>query len=154
MDFHVAASQPQPPPFLTPCAGCGWACLFSYQSTRFKQTVVMLCRAVFTRVVEDESGPLHYDDPAAVAIAGLVAIAPYNGPMLSSFLEAGGVSALVQMLNRTTCPLRIQYTLLLVEMLLSDDGTIGSNDRRRTLADLFRKAGGLHYPACHNPREI
>jgi hypothetical protein len=116
--------------------------------------VIILCRAVFTRVVEDESGPLHYNDPAAVAVASLVAIAPYNGPMLSSLLEAGGVSALVQMLSRTTCPLGLQSTLLLVEVLLMDDGPSGSNDRRRTLADLFRKAGGLHYPAHHNPGEI
>jgi hypothetical protein len=80
--------------------------------------VVFICRAFFKIKVEGQEEVLYFNDPRAAAAASLSIAFPYSGPMLYSFLEAGGLHALVRMLGESSCPVALGYTLDLMEELI------------------------------------
>jgi hypothetical protein len=107
-------------------------------------------RPIFTLTLEGQSGFLHFNDPNAVAIASLRGTPLHSGPMLASFLKAGGVAAALHMMNTSTCPLALAYTLELIGGLMSDsywDAAPGI--RGYHVGDNFFDAGAwIHQAFC------
>lgn len=76
-----------------------------------------------------------------MAIASLCVATPYNGTMLASFLKAGGVAAVLHVLNSTSCPVTLGYTADLMRWLVSDDDFAWTRDQDGPVADKFFASG-------------
>ncbi len=99
------------------------------------------------RICEGEK-LLHFDDPTVLALAALGVFRPYSAGMLDSFVEAGGVSAVMPVLKSSSCQTTLTCTAGLVGGLLADAYTLvwqdptWSLEKARALADEFYNAGG------------
>jgi hypothetical protein len=58
------------------------------------------------------------------------------------FREAGGVSAVTQLLQESDCPLTVQFALKLIQKLMGF-GATGAGDRRQETVDDFFHSGRL-----------
>ncbi len=67
---------------------------------------------------------------------------PYNVEMLDSFLEAGGVSAVTQLLRETKCPVTAVTTAEYIEKLMESD-RVGKKDARRGVDKEFFHSGAV-----------
>jgi hypothetical protein len=85
----------------------------------YKLIGVVTGRASFKTKLAGFNDVLHFNDPSAVAVASLSTAVPYGGPLLYSFLEAGGLDALVRLLKESSCPLALGYTLHLIRQLMT-----------------------------------
>ncbi len=88
-----------------------------------------------TKVVE-------ISNATAGAVQTLCAVDLHPGPLLDSFLEAGGISAVVRLLRKSTDPAVLVYTSTLIRRMMdfaNPDGDSGLS--RLELAELFSKAG-------------
>jgi hypothetical protein len=61
--------------------------------------------------------------------------------MLDSFLEAGGVTAVLRVLGESSCPMTLQITVDFIGLLLANGGLPSGRDRRQELADKFCRSG-------------
>jgi hypothetical protein len=61
---------------------------------------------------------IHFNNPTAVALAGLCALIVSSPKFVNGFIGAGGLPALVHLLQNATCPLILAYTFLLIDKLL------------------------------------
>jgi hypothetical protein len=78
------------------------------------------------------------DNATAVAVGVLCAASMKPGPLLDSFLKAGGIPAVVRLLRKSTCPAVLVYTATLIGRMLESTGT----DRSiMELSEQFHQAG-------------
>jgi hypothetical protein len=97
-----------------------------------------------------------FNNPTAVTLAGLSGPPLEKGPLLDSFLEAGGVPALVQLLGGSTCRLTVVYTAALIHSMLLEtrvgpSGTLGLSsarpERASEVCHRFRQSGEKRHMA-------
>jgi hypothetical protein len=98
--------------------------------------------------IHDNTRSACIDNPTAVAIGILCASSMRPGPLLDSFLEAGGIAAVVRLLRKSTCPAVLVYTSKLISHLVlaahQDPGGPGRHPGSSlALADQFFQAGEL-----------
>jgi hypothetical protein len=92
--------------------------------------------------VGDYIDVIHFNNPTGMAAAALSAAILSSGPILDSFLEAGGVPALVRLLRDSACPLTPIYAAGIIDTLLrSQTGPSARRGRPGELADRFLRAG-------------
>ncbi len=61
---------------------------------------------------------MHFNDPTAWAVTSLLLHVPYTQSMLESFLNTGGVRALLRVLQESRCLMTIDYALQFVGKIL------------------------------------
>jgi hypothetical protein len=90
--------------------------------------VCLLGRAVFRRNIPSKGDSLRFNDPTAAAILALHALFNEGDDMgdeeesmhlLDSFLDGGGVSAAVRLLDEWPCPKILTYTANMMEVMLT-----------------------------------
>lgn len=109
-------------------------------------TLFVADRAICKLQVDGESLGMHFYNPSAVAIAGLLAASPLTEPMVISFWEAEGYRQVVDLLRQSPCPVTAGNTADFTGKLLDDPGP-GRRDHRRAMADALWKSGGcVHSP--------
>jgi hypothetical protein len=107
------------------------------------------CRAAFAHISESDK-LLHFNDPTLFAVSSLGIFRPYSMAMLHSFIESGGVTAIMEVLRNSSCPTTLTCTSGLIAGLLADayitamaeQDTSWSLENARDLADDFYHAGG------------
>jgi hypothetical protein len=98
-------------------------------------------RAVCKLRVTGECLLILFDNPTAVALASLTAACPLSGPMHDSFLKAGGVVTLLNLLSKSTCPLELGLTADLIRESLMDIASLEAPSGHTKLADAFHHSG-------------
>ncbi len=108
-----------------------------------KLIVFRVGRAMYKLIVEGQTHLIHFNDPSTVVMASLCnAALSFSAPVLGGFLEAGGLDAIIQMLNQSTCPRALGYTLDLIAQLVDgDDLPGGSNRGQQLVADKLLELG-------------
>ncbi len=82
----------------------------------------MFCRADATVDRGDKTDFIHFSNPTAMAAVALRVICVLeldNRPLLNSFLQAGGVAAVVRLLHTTPCPITFNDTAMLIHSMLA-----------------------------------
>jgi hypothetical protein len=99
-------------------------------------------RTVFSCKCDCLNRLLRFDNPAPLAVMALST--PYNVQMLDSFLEAGGVSAVTQLLRESKCPATTGCTAAFIDELMEFDRS-GKKDQRRGLEKEFFQSGAVRW---------
>jgi hypothetical protein len=89
---------------------------------------------------------LYFHNPIPVALFGLST--PYSAPMLSSFLEGGGVSTVTQLVAKSKCPLTVGRSAALVTVLLDD---VSQPEGQRLLDELLQSGARCGLDGRKNP---
>jgi hypothetical protein len=76
-------------------------------------------------------------------VASVSTVAPYSGQMLHSFLEAGGIAAVTQMLRESRCSLTAGYTVNIIQNLMYIINVPGRRDEGVDLATSFFHSGEM-----------
>jgi hypothetical protein len=98
----------------------------------------------------DRSDVLYFNNPTAIAVVALGGLKVESERFFESFLEAGGVSALVSVLRETDCPVTLFYTTAVIHRLLeSQVGLRETPSWCSEFADRFLQAG--ESGACLHP---
>jgi hypothetical protein len=92
---------------------------------------------------------IHVNNPTAVAVLALCAATPCSGPVLDSFLEAGGIAVVVQVLRESPCPATVGHAALLVRRLMAKNMVPGYADRTTEVAEKFLQGG-----VCSSPSSL
>jgi hypothetical protein len=104
--------------------------------------VVVASRAVFKLQVEGQNEAMHFNDPTAAATAALVTAGRFAGPLLDSFLNAGGLPAVVRTLRESSCSVTLLYTVDLIEGLVGEEVPSGEPNHLCELAERCFESGG------------
>jgi hypothetical protein len=112
-------------------------------------------RALFNLENGDDTEEIPFSNPTAVAVGVLWAGDMTHRPLFDSFIESGGIPAVVHLLSKSTCPVTLRYCGNLIGDMLDSQAT-SSGQRNKSsmeLADKFFQAGetGLH--TRHLPRQ-
>jgi hypothetical protein len=131
----------------------------------------LCCRAIYKAIYGRAKGSLHVDTsclclccssqgrvqahngggkrvtfhhPTAIAMAALCAARPDSGPLVKSFIEAGGVAVVTRVLAGSSCPITLTHTVtfILLLLLLNEDRPGGGADQCQELVDRFFLSGG------------
>ncbi len=101
------------------------------------------CSAVYKYQWRGQSSDnvIHFNNPTAVAVASVGLL---KGTLLLSFLETGGLAAVLGVLQESTCRevAALGYTLTAIAWLLADSEPMITPDQRTQIADEFFKSGG------------
>ncbi len=102
------------------------------------------CSAICKLRVYGQTGAdsIHLNDPTAAAVASLSLASVYRGSLLASFLDTGGLAAVLGVLRQSRCPFTLGYCLCVISRLLEGDDPPVRPDRRRQIADEFYESGG------------
>lgn len=102
-----------------------------------------------------QSLTLHLNKPtvvAVLAVASLCAASPYTNPELDAFTEAGGVTAAVRLVNKSTCRETLGHTLDLIKQLLLCGEIPGCLSwHRRFVGELYESGDSLSLSLSLSP---
>jgi hypothetical protein len=115
-------------------------------------TVCLVGRAAYTVEVDGEVEVVRWDNPATLALAVLCGSVKETS-MRNSFLDAGGVPAIVQLLGESTCFDTLTHITTLIDALLETTTTSDGVLLSSAIADLFLSEGEQSHVAFHLGRQ-